>query len=109
MGKIDGADIHGLRDGFIHDIDDKLTRGADILGSILWYRTRTWAIPDANGHNGRIHSHIIVGTERGGVELSGQIHAGNPGNRARCNQADQHIVNLSGFGGGNIEIHIFRT
>ena len=105
--KIDCGEIHGFRDRFVHDIDDKLARVANILSSLFCNRVWPGFVGDADGHDWRVHAHIIESAERRGIELPGRIHARNPRNGPGRDQAAEQTVNLRPVSIRKIEFHNF--
>lgn len=91
-GEIDGANIHGFSDIFTDDVDDEFAGVADVARGVLADDARARAIADTDGDDGRISADVVVGAERGSVDLAFEIDGGDQCDGAGCDEADEEIV-----------------
>jgi hypothetical protein len=94
-GEVGGGDVHLLDEVFGDYVDDELAGAADVVGGVLRGAFAAGAIGNADAYDGRVGAEVVVSAEGRGVEGAVFVHAGDPGDGARCYQADKQAVNLT--------------
>ena len=103
IGQGGGAEVHGLGQRFIHEVDHKLVREPDVEGGILG--GAVLAVAGRKGDDGGPRAEDIEKAEGRGVDPALRTEGGDQRNGAGRDEAGEDLVGAAGIPAFKIKFH----
>ena len=87
-------------------VNDELAGAADVVRGVLGDGFAAGAVGDSDADDRWVGAEVVVGREGRGVECAFAVQAGDPRDGARCDEADEQVVDLAMRRLLHVELHI---